>query len=169
MSTQSYYKDLLGFDPREVYESSGGSNGGGGGGGGGAGSGGQSTTIKSGSRTSRIVQHHHYSSHSGSSSPQHQQHSNGLYHGSPSKKLKHSEYTSSTTIRSAHSASPGAQIGASIATTNSNIQGDGYEDALTQFKGTMSIWDYFVENWDVTGTSANANNTIFAWFCYVFC
>lgn len=24
----------------------------------------------------------------------------------------------------------------------------GYEDALTQFKGTMSIWEYFVENLD---------------------
>lgn len=142
MSTQSYYKDLLGFDPREVYESSGGSNGGAS----------QSTTIKSGSRTSRIVQHHHYSSHSGNNSPQQQQqHSNGVYHGSPSKKLKHSEYVSSSTIRSSHSASPGAQIGASILAANN--QGDGYEDALTQFKGTMSIWEYFVENWDITGMS----------------
>lgn len=143
MSTQSYYKDLLGFDPREVYESSGGSNGGAS----------QSTTIKSGSRTSRIVQHHHYSSHSGTNSPQQQQHSNGVYHGSPSKKLKHSEYVSSSTIRSSHSASPGAQIGANILAANSNNQGDGYEDALTQFKGTMSIWEYFVENWDITGMS----------------
>lgn len=134
MSTQSYYKDLLGFDPREVYES-----------------GGQSTTIKSGSRTSRIVQHHQYSSHSGSNSPQ-QQHANGVYHGgSPSKKLKHAEYTSNVAIRSSHSASPGANI---TAIADNNNQGDGYEDALTQFKGTMSIWDYFVENWDVTGTRA---------------
>ncbi|XP_031629787.1 dystonin isoform X12 [Contarinia nasturtii] len=127
MSTQSYYKDRLGFDPREaLYETSGGSNGG-------------STTIKAGSR--RVVQQHHYSSSTT------QQHSNGsggggrdgYYSNSPAKKLKHSVYSSSNTAISSGSyvsGSPGANIGANIAAinSNSNNQGDGYEDALTQFK-----------------------------------
>lgn len=147
MSTQSYYKDRLGFDPREaLYESSGGSNGN------------QPTMIKTGSRTSRIVQHQQYGS---SSSSVH--HSNGHGHGhdphqgSPSKKSKHSSYSSTNAIQSASyvsGGSPGGNISANIAAiiSSSNDQTDGYEDALTQFKGTMSIWDYFVENWDVTGT-----------------
>lgn len=158
MSTQSYYKDRLGFDPREaLYESSGGSNGGGGGGGQPG-----TTTIKTGTR--RVVQQHHYSSTT-------QQHSNGssgggggYYSNSPAKKLKQSVYSSSSntaissgtyvTSGGGGATSPGVNISANIAaiTSNSNNQGDGYEDALTQFKGTMSIWDYFVENWDASGT-----------------
>lgn len=157
MSTQSYYKDRLGFDPREaLYESSGGST--------------QSTTIKTASRRF-IQQQQHYSSsttahHSpsngspvggGASSP-----NAGFYSASPTKKSKHSVYSSSsnttnTAITTGQyvSGGPAAQIGANIAAinSNSNNQGDGYEDALTQFKGTMSIWDYFVENRDVTGTT----------------
>ncbi|XP_055317105.1 dystonin isoform X42 [Sitodiplosis mosellana] len=130
MSTQSYYKDRLGFDPREaLYESSGGSNGG-------------STTIKTGSR--RVVQQHHYSSTT-------QQHSNGsggggYYSNSPAKKLKQSVYSSSNTAISSGTyvtsggggaSSPGTNISANIAaitSKDSNNQGDGYEDALTQFK-----------------------------------
>lgn len=140
MSTQSYYKDRLGFDPREaLYESSGGSNGG-------------STTIKTDSR--QVIQHHHYSStikHSNGSSSDN-------YSTSPAKKLKHKVYSSSNTAigsGSYVSGSPGANIGANIAAinSNSNNQGDGYEDALTQFKGTMSIWDYFVESLDTSGTT----------------
>lgn len=152
MSTQSYYKDRLGFDPREaLYESSGGSNGG-------------ATTIKTGTR--RVVQQHHYSSTT-------QQHSNGsgggggYYSNSPAKKLKQSIYSSNTAISSGTyvssggggggAASPGTNINANIAaiTSKDNNQGDGYEDALTQFKGTMSIWDYFVENWDASGTDTS--------------
>lgn len=155
MSTQSYYKDRLGFDPREaLYESSGGSNGG-------------ATTIKTGSR--RVVQQHHYSSTT--------QHANGsggggYYTNSPAKKLKQSLYSSNTAISSGTyvtsgggggggsggATSPGTTINANIAaitSKDSNNQGDGYEDALTQFKGTMSIWDYFVENWDASGTDTN--------------
>lgn len=152
MSTQSYYKDRLGFDPREaLYESSGGSNGN------------QPTMIKTGSRTSRIVQHQQYGS---SSSIQHSNgHGHDHHQGSPSKKSKHSSYSSTNAMHSASyvsSASPGGNISANIAAINSssNDQTDGYEDALTQFKGTMSIWDYFVENWDVTGT-INTNNLSF--------
>lgn len=161
MSTQSYYKDRLGFDPREaLYESSGGSNGG-------------STTIKSGSR--RVVQQHHYSSsttqqHSNGSSPAG---GGGYYSNSPAKKLKHSVYSSSNTAISSGSyvsGSPGANIGANIAAinSNSNNQGDGYEDALTQFKGTMSIWDYFVENWDASGT-IQTQLRYYAWVCVYVC
>lgn len=166
MSTQSYYKDRLGFDPREaLYESSGGST--------------QSTTIKTASRRF-IQQQQHYSS----STTAHHSSSNGsggspvgggngggggggagspnagYYSASPTKKLKHTVYSSSNTTNTAISSSgqyvsgsPAAQIGANIAAINSNNQGDGYEDALTQFKGTMSIWDYFVENRDATGTT----------------
>lgn len=148
MSTQSYYKDRLGFDPREaLYESSGGSNGG-------------SQTIKTGTR--RVVQQQHYSStthHSQHSQSQHSNGSGGYYSTSPAKKLKQSVYSSSNTAISSGTyvtssgGSPGANINANVAaiTSNSNNQGDGYEDALTQFKGTMSIWDYFVENWDASG------------------
>lgn len=160
MSTQSYYKDRLGFDPREaLYESSGGSNGGTQ----------QSTTIKTGTR--RVVQQHHYSSSTTQQQQQQQQHSNGgsgspgggYYSTSPAKKQKYSVYSSSNTaITSGNyvSGNVGANIGANIAAinSNSNNQGDGYEDALTQFKGTMSIWDYFVENLDATGTNTQTKN-----------
>lgn len=148
MSTQSYYKDRLGFDPREaLYESSGGST--------------QSTTIKTGSR--RVVQQQHYSS--STTQAHHSNGSGGYYSTSPAKKLKQSVYSSSNTAISSASyvsGSPGAQIGANIAAinSNSNNQGDGYEDALTQFKGTMSIWDYFVENRDVTGMILNTTQTM---------
>lgn len=157
MSTQSYYKDRLGFDPREaLYESSGGST--------------QSTTIKTGSR--RIVQQQHYSSttahHSSNGSSGGNYYSTG---GSPAtKKSKHSVYSSSNTAISSASyvsGSPGAQISSNIAAinSNSNNQGDGYEDALTQFKGTMSIWDYFVENRDASGMIMEHTNTIHTFVC----
>lgn len=171
MSTHPYYSARLGFDPHEpLYESSGGSNGGGGGT--------QSTTIKTGSR--RVVQQHHYSSSSTTAL-----HSNGsgggggggggngggYYSNSPAKKLKHSVYSSTNTATAISSGSyvggsPAANIGANIAAITSNNQGDGYEDALTQFKGTMSIWDYFVENRDATGTILNTtlNAVVPVWF-----
>lgn len=118
MSTQAYYKDRLGFDPREaLYETAPSVN---------------STTnnhnsssrgVKGGSRHSRKEnysnshhhqqQHHHHQPHQHSASPD-------TYVDSPTKKQK---------------------------------QQDGYEDALTQFKGTMSVWEYFVENLDYSGES----------------
>lgn len=158
MSTQSYYKDRLGFDPREaLYESSGGSATGG--------HQSSSTTIKTGSRTSRIVQHHHYSSSSSAHRSNGGANNNNDYqeYSRPSKKLKHSAQYSSTTVMGTGAYvsgdSSGANISANIAAinNNSNNEGDGYEDALTQFKGTMSIWNYFVENWDFTGTMQYTN------------
>lgn len=86
MSTQSYYKDRLGFDPREaLYDS---------------------VPVKP--IRGRSVETNNISYDSAD--------------GSPSKKQK--------------------QNGES-----------GYEDALTQFKGTMSVWNYFVENCDIIGMS----------------
>lgn len=36
-------------------------------------------------------------------------------------------------------------------TVVSNADTSGYEDALTQFKGNMTMWEYFVENKDREG------------------
>lgn len=102
MSTQSYYKDRLGFDPREALFDA---------------------PVK-GSPRSNSQQQNHYSSNN-----------NDLYQ-SPQKKHKTHQ----------HSPSP---------------QG-GYEDALTQFKGTMSVWEYFVENTDKLGMSVKK------WFLMCF-
>lgn len=134
MSTQAYYKDRLGFDPREaLYDTapvnSPASNN----------NHSSSRGVKSSSRHSRKEtysnshhhqqqhQHHHHRHSTSSSSQQqyHHRHQNSAsperYVDSPSKKQKQ--------------------------------QQDGYEDALTQFKGTMSVWEYFVENLDYSGES----------------
>lgn len=138
MSTQSYYKDRLGFDPREaLYD-------------GAPPSSQSSTTIKSGSRSRSV--HHHYVSTASSSHQTANGNNNNHYdyhNNSPSKKIKHSAAYTSNTVVSSVGASSGSAI--NISSSNINSQADGYEDALTQFKGTMSIWDYFVENWDITG------------------
>lgn len=164
MSTQSYYKDRLGFDPREaLYETT--------------------TTIKtstgrtvvdgpnqrhhSPSPASNVItqsQHHHRvishqtSGGSGGSpaAAQYDQH-----HSSPAK--KHKRQNAAAGVAAANGGghnyqrkSPNNGHGqihqANLASGNG--QG-GYEDALTQFKGTMSVWDYFVENWDITGTTTD--------------
>ena len=92
MSTQSYYKDRLGFDPREaLYDNQ----------------------VKVTSRGHSQSQSHYSEQYS-----------------SPTKKHKNHQN---------HQQSPAPQ--------------GGYEDALTQFKGTMSIWEYFVENTDKIGMS----------------
>ena len=97
MSHQSYYKDRLGFDPREaLYDG----------------------PIK-GSRGHS--QNSHYS--------------NGNDHyATPPKKHKQQHHAA---YQQQHESTP---------------QG-GYEDALSQFKGSMSVWEYFVENTDLMGTS----------------
>lgn len=76
------------------------------------------------------LQHQHSHSHSQSPShSSHHRHSHGLIEASPAaKKAKHSS-------------------------TQVQLQG-GYEDALTQFKGSMSIWDHFIEDWDIMRKSA---------------
>lgn len=114
MSTQSYYKDRLGFDPKEaLYDGpvKGGKGGGGGGGG-----------RNTSSSSSRHQNHHN--------------HSNSSNHfdqyDSPAKKQKQQQQ-------------PGTYLNES---QNQSV----YEESLTQFKGTMSVWEYFVDNWDIIGT-----------------
>lgn len=92
MSTQKYYKNRLGFDPREDGNE-------------------YSTPTKSPVRGG---------SHGFSDSD----------YGSPMKKSRQST--------------------PSMAATPDTSQG-AYEDALTQFKGNMSMWEYFVEAKDKEG------------------
>lgn len=99
MSTQSYYKDRLGFDPREaIYDG----------------------PVKSSPR-GNSRENSHYSN------------GNDNY-ATPSKKHKHH-----AAYQQQHESTP---------------QG-GYEDALTQFKGSMSVWEYFVESNDKLGMSVS--------------
>jgi hypothetical protein len=106
MSTQSYYKDRLGFDPREaLYDG----------------------PVKSSRGHS---QNSHYVSNNNGSSD---------HYATPSKKHKQQ-----------HQASYQQQ-------QDQTPQG-GYEDALTQFKGSMSVWEYFVENSDKLGMSVECVN-----------
>jgi hypothetical protein len=112
MSNQSYYKDRLGFDPREaVYDG----------------------PVK-GSRGHS--QNSHYSTSNGNGN------GNGDYYATPPKKHKQ-QYQQShhASYQQQHEQSP---------------QG-GYEDALTQFKGSMSLWEFFVENSDKLGMSEQAD------------
>lgn len=104
MSTQSYYKDRLGFDPREaIYD-------------------GPVKGSRGHSQTS------HYSVSNGN---------NNDHYATPPKKHKHQQQQHHASYQQQHDQSP---------------QG-GYEDALTQFKGSMSLWEYFVENSDKLGMS----------------
>lgn len=110
MSTQSYYKDRLGFDPREaIYEG----------------------PVK-GSRGHS--QNSHYTSNG-----------NQDHYATPPKKHKQQHH-------------------ASYQQQHEQQQQGGYEDALTQFKGSMSLWEYFVENTDKQGMSVVCEkNTNDAW------
>lgn len=101
MSTQSYYKDRLGFDPREaLYDG----------------------PVK-GSRGHS--QNSHYVSNG-----------NNDHYATPPKKHKQQHHASYQ--QSSHEPTP---------------EQSGYEDALTQFKGSMSVWEHFVENSDKLGMS----------------
>jgi hypothetical protein len=104
MSTQSYYKDRLGFDPREaLYDG----------------------PVKSPSRGR-------------SNSRENSQYSNGNDHyATPPKKHKQQHHAAYQ--QQHHESTP---------------QG-GYEDALSQFKGSMSVWEYFVESNDKLGRSVS--------------
>lgn len=108
MSTQSYYKDRLGFDPREpIYD-------------------GPVKGSRGHSQTS------HYVSNNGN---------NNDHYATPPKKHKQQHHQQSSHApyqQQQHDQSP---------------QVAGYEDALTQFKGSMSLWEYFVENSDKMGMS----------------
>lgn len=132
MASQSYYKDVLGFDPNETQIKSSM----------------KITKHQSESRSLHRDQNHKSSSGSVGS---HNNTQYATYH----RLEKHQMGTSPARI----SISPG---GASLdhyadtspakkakhSFTQQQPQG-GYEDALTQFKGTMSIWEYFIENWDI--------------------
>lgn len=141
MSTQSYYKDRLGFDPREaLYDNNNGD---------------VSPPLKSPQQQQQ--QRHsgvgvgsgghsgtkHFYNNGGSPSPGF---NNGgspdYYHRSPPKRHKHSSFSGASPV----TGSP----------LNVTSQG-GYEDALTQFKGTelMTIWEHFV--WDTIGTSCGSH------------
>lgn len=101
MSTQSYYKDRLGFDPREaLYDG----------------------PVKSPRGHS---QNSHYNG-------------NNDHYATPPKKHKQQHHHASYQQQHEQSQQQG-----------------GYEDALTQFKGSMSLWEYFVENGDKLGMSVD--------------
>lgn len=156
MSAQSYYKNRLGFDPQEaLYD--------------GAQS---SSTVKSGSKSRTVHQYSATVQHSNGNNNHYDYRSN-----SPAKKLKQSSasYTSSSsTFVGGNSGSPGnggVSSSYNVVNTstgynnNNNNQADGYEDALTQFKGTMSIWEYFVEHCDATGmTTVKWSDMFCLWF-----
>lgn len=143
MTSQPYYKDRLGFDPNDAqYVSS-------------------TSTRRSGSRSSS---HHHQNSHSHHShTQQHHHHTQQRSSSHHSASATHQPSASPARI----SISPG---GASLdhyadispakkaKQTTSALQQPqgGYEDALTQFKGTKSVWEYFVENWDILCKSFRA-------------
>lgn len=104
MSTQSYYKDRLGFDPREaLYDG----------------------PVK-GSRGHS--QNSHYTSNG-----------NQDHYATPPKKHKQQHHASYQQPQQQQQ--------------NEQQQQGGYEDALTQFKGSMSLWEFFVENSDKLGMS----------------
>lgn len=147
MTSQSYYKDVLGFDPNEgQYESS------------------TTTTTR---RTGTRHQHHHHhqqylhntsgSSNNGGVGGHHSHHTHHSHHRS---QHQHHHQTSTSASPARISISPGgasldhyadsspAAKKAKHPSTLQQPQG-GYEDALTQFKGTMSMWEYFIENWDI--------------------
>lgn len=119
MSTQSYYKDRLGFDPREaLYDG----------------------PVKSPRGHS---QNSHYNASNG----------NNDHYATPPKKHKQQHHHASYQQQHEQSQQQG-----------------GYEDALTQFKGSMSLWEYFVENGDKLGMSVDGvvrkRNTNDAWWSF---
>jgi len=158
MTSHSYYKDRLGFDPNEQQP-------------------GSNNSMKRSS--SRQTTHHHQSYHhattSSSQSParisvspggnngtleyqqvQREQRDRELYsnNGSLHHHQHHHHHHRHSTTGSAssplyeNSSSPAAPKKAKHSSTQAQPQG-GYEDALTQFKGSMSIWDHFIEDWDI--------------------
>ncbi|XP_017106612.2 microtubule-actin cross-linking factor 1 isoform X31 [Drosophila bipectinata] len=170
MTSHSYYKDRLGFDPNEQqnehsHHHSSNSN---------------SNSMKRSS--SRQTTHHHQSYHhaatSSSQSParisvspggggggnngtleyhqvQREQRDRELYsnnhhshHQQPSHHHQHHRHSAGSASSPLYESSPAAPKKAKHSSTQPQPQG-GYEDALTQFKGSMSIWDHFIEDWDI--------------------
>ncbi|KQS62691.1 uncharacterized protein Dere_GG22462, isoform AA [Drosophila erecta] len=159
MTSHSYYKDRLGFDPNEQQP-------------------GSNNSMKRSS--SRQTTHHHQSYHhattSSSQSParisvspggnngtleyqqvQREQRDRELYSSNGSHHHHHQQHhhhrhsatgSASSPLYENSSSSPAAPKKAKHSSTQAQPQG-GYEDALTQFKGSMSIWDHFIEDWDI--------------------
>lgn len=134
MTSHSYYKERLGFDPNEAqYESS-------------------TTTRRSGSRSSNHHHHHHHHTQSRSS---HHHHAASATHQSSASPARISISPGGASLdHYAADISP-AKKPKHTSSALQQPQG-GYEDALTQFKGTMSIWEYFIENWDILRKSFRA-------------
>ncbi|XP_032586331.1 dystonin isoform X31 [Drosophila mojavensis] len=162
MTSHSYYKDRLGFDPNELQHEPGNHH--------------SSGTNSMKRSSSRQTHHHHQSYHhatttsSSTASPvarisvspggngtldyhqvQREQRDRELYaNGHGSSSTHHYHHHQQHHPRHSHGlieASPAAKK-AKHSSTQAQPQG-GYEDALTQFKGTMSIWDHFIEDWDI--------------------
>lgn len=116
MSSQSYYKDRLGFDPREaLYDG----------------------PVKGGSRG-----HSQNSQYTSSTA-----NGNDNY-ATPPKKQKQQQQQQQSHQSQSHQSQSHQSLNQSQ--HEQSPQG-GYEDALTQFKGTMSLWEHFVENTDIIG------------------
>nr|XP_041631572.1 microtubule-actin cross-linking factor 1 isoform X37 [Drosophila kikkawai] len=167
MTSHSYYKDRLGFDPNEQQNEHGHQ---------------QATTNSMKRSSSRQTTHHHQSYHhatSSSQSParisispgaagagsnngtleyhqvQREQRDRELYsnnhhhsHHHQHQHHRHSATGSASSPLYETGSSPAAPKKAKHSSTQAQPQG-GYEDALTQFKGSMSIWDHFIEDWDI--------------------
>lgn len=163
MTSHAYYKDRLGFDPNEVqYECSSTT----------------STSRRSATRhyeQHQYLRRHHQSTPGHLHSLQSQGHGHGHGHGqsggsvsptrisiSPGGPQLPDQYQTDTSPakRAKHSSSSAAATTTSTTTSHRyqhqqhrssqhQSQGAGYEDALTQFKGTMSVWEYFIENCDL--------------------
>lgn len=139
MSNQSYYKDRLGFDPNDaLYDGSGSPLKGGGGG------------ERYTSTPVRQAQKHHYGN--GNGTP-HRHQSPAAGHGgydshesTPSKRSKHQQQQNQQNQSQQHSYLNESQ--------NQSV----YEESLTQFKGTMSLWEHFVDNWDILGIRAQRSS-----------
>ena len=140
MSNQSYYKDRLGFDPNEasLYDGHGGG-----------------TPVKGGERytstpTRQAAKHHHFGNGNGTTPTPDRYHSpaRGGYdshEGTPSKKSRHQQSMNQSSSYLSES-------------QNQSV----YEESLTQFKGTMSMWEYFVDNTDFIGTDISGETW---WMC----
>lgn len=140
MSNQSYYKDRLGFDPNDaLYDGSGSPLKGGGG-------------ERYTSTPVRQAQKHHYGN--GNGTP-HRHQSPAAGHGgydshesTPSKRSKHQQQQQQNQQNQSQQHSY----------LNESQNQSVYEESLTQFKGTMSLWEHFVDNWDILGIHAQRSS-----------
>ncbi|XP_034652267.1 dystonin isoform X27 [Drosophila subobscura] len=173
MTSHSYYKDRLGFDPNEQQQQQ-------------QQHAHQQSTNSMKRSSSRQTSHHQSYHHATSSSQsparisvspggggggnngsldfhqtQREQRDREIYSSSSNNNNSHHhhQHHHRSSVGSAaaggvsaasplYEGSPAAPKKAKHSSTQSQPQG-GYEDALTQFKGSMSIWDHFIEDWDI--------------------